>query len=212
MSDESFAPLSGRVVYQSAITGMTLDGWKIKHTVAYIDIGRSAPNDAADPDALLQPEPMWHKPNAHVQVAVAVNVARGELRFAARRERIIAHLQAYGPATIGELVDELGIGRVTLVETLKRYAGAPFVRVGVAPGSGHAEIWGLVDAQMGISEQSNTPAPQNAVAGQIAGMAEGVDDGFAEFDDYWPGLRDLPSGEDIFAGVFPVSGEPEHGR
>ena len=51
-NDPQFDNLSGRVAYSSTTRGMTLDGWKVDHTVTYIDLGRSAALDAHDPDAV----------------------------------------------------------------------------------------------------------------------------------------------------------------
>lgn len=50
--DPDYDAFRGRVTYQHTVTGITLDGWKVKHTVEYIDLGRSAAHDAHDPDAV----------------------------------------------------------------------------------------------------------------------------------------------------------------
>lgn len=51
-NDPDFDRMSGRVAYRHEIVGITLDGWKVKHTVEYIDLGRAAALDAHDPNAV----------------------------------------------------------------------------------------------------------------------------------------------------------------
>lgn len=50
-NDPQFDNLSGRVTYQCEIVGITRDGWKVRRTVTYIDLGRAAAIDAHDPNA-----------------------------------------------------------------------------------------------------------------------------------------------------------------
>lgn len=52
--DPQFDNMSGRVVYQCAVEGITIDGWHVKRTVTYIDIGRCADVTPVDANVTIR--------------------------------------------------------------------------------------------------------------------------------------------------------------
>ena len=51
-NDPQYDRMTGRVTYRHEVVGMTLDGWKVRHTVEYIDLGRAAALATHDPNAV----------------------------------------------------------------------------------------------------------------------------------------------------------------
>ena len=144
--DPQFDNMSGRVTYEREVVGMTLDGWKVRYCVTYIDLGKPAPVDAADPDAQMQTEQLWREGKSDNTNAVAAVLAAGEARFLERRDRMADYLRTFGPATTDEMAQGLGMVKNTVADMIRRDKGATFYRVGQNPGSGGAYIWGLKEA------------------------------------------------------------------
>lgn len=128
--------LTGRVTYQHSVIGMTLDGYKVKHTVQYIDIGKPAPITPIDPDAQMQPERF---PVAGMAMALeGLQNAKVE-RFHALRDDVAACLREHGPASSVTITERLGNGAKERVLDVLRRNPQTFVFHG-----GQFAIWGLV--------------------------------------------------------------------
>ena len=54
-NDRDFDELHGRVVHESEIVGMTLDGWKVRHCVTVLDFGKPT-RAPRDPNAAIRYE------------------------------------------------------------------------------------------------------------------------------------------------------------
>lgn len=138
-NDPDYDRLSGRVTYHAEITGITLDGWKVKHTVAYIDLGRCADVVPVDPDRQLADEYLpefVHRPG-HAAALMTIR----ENKAQRRREliqAIIACLREYGPASANTLTDRLGNGAYARVLDALRTNPQTFVLLG-----GKFTVWGL---------------------------------------------------------------------
>lgn len=97
-----------------------------------------------------------------------------------------AALETYGPQSASELAERIGARQQAVIKSvMARPEWFVVVEVRrVVDGKQKARVWGLVP--------------------------EGDD--FAELAAHWPSLADCPDGVDIYAGIYPVSGEPSEGK
>ena len=144
--DKDYNAFCGRVAYRHTVTGITLDGWKVRHTVEYIDVGRPSPVSPVDPDAQMGAESLNYDRSASLDAAYEQVRILTEQRKQRAHIALVAHLQAHGPQTIEAL---LGLTEWEIVATLRNYMRsqpAVFVRLYKSPA-----VWGLVG-------QTYTPA------------------------------------------------------
>lgn len=151
-NDPDFDRLSGRVTYRGTVIGMTLDGWKVKRTVTYIDLGRSAAIDAADPDIELVSESLAAgRPRRTVAASQGQQNAKAA-RAVALRGDIEACLCEHGPESANAIAERIaqdgggGVAKARVLDVLRRNPQC-FVYHG-----GRRKTWGLVG-------QAYTPRP-----------------------------------------------------
>jgi hypothetical protein len=146
--------LSGYVTQTYVTEWKDIHGNLWRKTCNVINLGRADPVIPSDPDATLQPEKLWSRMTGN-DFTRAANLAAGQARDEARRDRIVEYIQAYGPSTLKIMADDLNMVLVTLQKAISRYEGVTFVKVGFVSSSGRAVIWGLI--------QSGTYTPQTGV-------------------------------------------------
>lgn len=143
--DPDYDMMSGRITRQSSILGITRDGWVVRHTVTYIDVGRAAPVTVCDPDGLLNtvedlpPEPrkIYKQLPAHMRP----NLQRFQYAPNELQKRIVAYLRENGPQPAPVIWEELGINEQTFRKHVKVREHHVYKRVGKRA---QAFIWGLV--------------------------------------------------------------------
>lgn len=136
-NDPQYDRMTGRVTHRHEIVGMTLDGWKVRHIVEVIDLGKPAPVDAADPDAQLADE-FCADFSPHVANGLAAIRENKAERQRHLRAEIVATLRENGPASANAITERLGNGAYARVlDTLRRNPQA-FVLLG-----GQFKVWGL---------------------------------------------------------------------
>jgi len=109
--------MTGRVTYQNTVTGMTMDGWKVRNTISYVDIGRAAQVDAVDPEAFLDSDGPFKRRATVKHPATELFLVQVH---DALRER---------PLNVGEIAARVGC-RVTRVKGLVRNHPDHFVILG----------------------------------------------------------------------------------
>lgn len=143
-NDPQFDAFTGRVAYQTSIIGITRDGYKVRCTRVYIDLGRAAPVSVGDPDEVLNTvEDLPHEPlfrRKHTKKTPRAN---------ALQDRIVDYMQKHGPTTIPLLSYEWGVVGQTLQKHLDTRTGFVYCKVGYRGG---ANLWGLV----GIHDQEQS--------------------------------------------------------
>lgn len=145
-NDPSYDAFTGRVAYQHTVTGITLDGWKVRHTVEYIDIGKADPVRPVDPDAQMGPESLGYDRLAAVRAAHARARVVAEERKQRVHDALIAYLQEHGPQPIKTLLDVTEYQGKTAMRAHLASCPETFVRLREIPG-----IWGLI----GIHDQED---------------------------------------------------------
>lgn len=137
-NDAQYDTLSGRVTYQHSVTGITEDGWKVRHTISYVDIGRAAHIDAVDPDVLMQPERFTYaNPNRG-------NAAEGKRKAAAERVitlrgQVETCLREHGPQSSYAIATKLEDGgKRRVLDCLRRFPDRFFFH------GGQFQIWSLI--------------------------------------------------------------------
>lgn len=137
-NDADYDSLSGRITRQSTIVGITRDGWKVRHTCVYIDIGRAAPVDAPDPDAMIEagehlpPAPRVARVKARKEKTPAVNDLQ---------RRITAYLTEHGPTKAAALAHAMNVNESTISKHIRPRDGIVYRHVGW---EGSAARWGLM--------------------------------------------------------------------
>lgn len=134
-NDPQFDNLTGRVTHQTSIVGMTNDGWKVKCTRVYIDIGRAAPVDAADPDAMI--ETVEHIPYVPLYPR---RVPKTQDRVTEFQQRVMDYLTEHGPTAAAQLARDVGASVMGLQKHMYKRTGTVYCRVSFR---GRAVIWGL---------------------------------------------------------------------
>jgi len=146
-NDRDYDAFRGRVTYRGSVVGITLDGWKVRRTVTYIDVGRA---DAIIPrtgEELMEAERMPGDLRGAPQTN-ASRIAAGKARRKAKRDCIIKLLRERGPLTCDEIAEELGYVAKTTREILEASRGASFDKVGGVRVAGRrggvpVPLWGL---------------------------------------------------------------------
>jgi len=137
-NDPDFDGMTGRVTYQRTVTGMTLDGWKVRNTISYVDIGRAAHVDAVDPEAALVPERFPYA------TATATALADGKRKAAAERVitlrgQVEACLREHGPQSAYAIATKLEDGgKRRVLDCLRRFPDRFFFH------GGQFQIWSLI--------------------------------------------------------------------
>lgn len=138
--DPQFDNMTGRIVHQSEIVGITLDGWKVRHTYQVIDIGRCADIDAVDPDVQMQRE-RFPAANPNTAMALEGQQAAKAERFRALRDDVATYIAKHGPASANAIAEGMGTGgsgaKARVLDMLRRcqdrfvYHGGEFSRWGL---------------------------------------------------------------------------------
>ena len=138
-NDSDYDALHGRVTYERTTRGMTLDGWQVDYTVTYIDLGRSAPIDAPDPDRELADEFCADFAYAPAQAAALATIRENKAeRHQRLRADIEATLREHGPASANTIAEQLDSGSVARVLDVLRRNSQAFTYIG-----GQFKVWGL---------------------------------------------------------------------
>jgi len=132
--DNDYDAFRGRVAYQHTVTGITLDGWKVRHTVEYIDIGKADRVRPVDPDAQMGAERLSYD-------GERINQRKRDERHAIMQMALVRYLRQYGPSHMSAMASDLEYAKTTLDEFVRQREGRIFCRVGNV---GRAVLWGLV--------------------------------------------------------------------
>lgn len=136
-NDPQYDRMTGRVTHRHEIVGMTLDGWKVRHIVEVIDLGRAAAVTPADPDAQLADEfcADFSPHIVNALTSIRENKAERQRRL---RDEIVATLREHGPASANTITERLGNGAFARVLDTLRRNPQTFEFVG-----GQFKVWGL---------------------------------------------------------------------
>lgn len=146
-NDPAYDNLTGVPVHISTVRGITRDGWVVDNTMIYIDIGRAAPTDVADPDAMIEAEDvgLFNDQSSPLAAAWESTKQRKRDRDAVIAQALRDAFAERGPMTSTQAAHALNLGRYLVTGILKANARLFCCVAG--------RKWGLIGVHDGDSRQ-----------------------------------------------------------
>lgn len=160
-NDPAYDSLTGYVTHCTDIVGITRDGWKVRHVVTVINLGRPDRVMPVDPDAQMQPEQLDYEfANDGLKAMYEEKKSRMAERDAQAMAALVDYLKEHGPQRYDTLLALTEWDHFTsLRRHLNRYPDV-YVKLNVDP-----VIWGLPGQKVGleVKAQSDATKVRNAL-------------------------------------------------